>query len=134
MESGDIAKTIIKTLHPEISPYAILIFGSYGQNRTHDESDIDIAFLSKTKINAADIFFVAQRLAELLGKEVDLVDLSESSTVFQSQVISTGKLIYCNNPSLWNAFQIVVLKKYAKLNEERKVVLDAIVRDGSIYD
>jgi len=34
---------------------------------------------------------------------------------------------------LMTNYNIRVFKEYAKLNEERKIILDAIERDGKIY-
>ena len=94
------------------------------------ESDIDIAFLSEKKLSAYDVFMVGQELAGLLNRDVDLVDLSISSTVFQARVITTGKVIYCNNDTKRMLFEMVTLKKYARLNEERRHIMDKLFKRG----
>lgn len=124
---------IIKFLQAKINPDVIYLFGSVAKGQMHSESDIDIAYLGQKKLNAYEIFMIAQGLADKLKMEVDLVDLEQSSTVFQAQVIGTGKVIYCGNQDRRMLFEMVALKKYARLNEERKVILDKIRESGSIY-
>jgi hypothetical protein len=80
-----------------------------------------------------DIFMIAQGLADLLKQPVDLVDLNKASTVFQAQVVGTGQIIYCTDEVRRMYFEMKVLKMYAKLNEERKSILDRIMESGSIY-
>jgi hypothetical protein len=75
---------------------------------------------------------IGQKLASLLDREVDLVDLSKASTVFQVQVVSTGKVIYCNDERRRMFFEMTVLKKYAMLNEERQCILEEIRERGTI--
>lgn len=126
-------KIIMEFLQAKLAADVIYLFGSAAKGHTHAESDIDIAYLSEQKFNAYEIFMVAQGLADKLRKEVDLVDLDQSSTVFQTQVIGTGKVIYCSNQEKRRIFEMVALKKYTRLNEERKVILDKIRESGSIY-
>lgn len=124
---------IIEYLQEKINPDVIYLFGSAAKGQMHSESDIDIAYLGEKKLNAYEIFMIAQGLADKLKKEVDLVDLEQSSTVLQAQVIGKGKVIYCRNQEMRMLFEMVALKKYARLNEERKVILDNIRESGSIY-
>ena len=66
---------------------------------TFDQSsDIDVAFLSDNKVpDQYEIFGIAQEIASILHQDVDLIDLSLASTVFQAQIVSTGKVIYCTD-------------------------------------
>lgn len=43
------------------------------------------------------LFIAAQELAAQIGQDVDLIDLGSASTVFQAQIVHTGKIIYCTN-------------------------------------
>lgn len=126
-------KQILKVLIPHINPYLIILFGSTAQGRIREESDIDIAFLSDTTISAYELFTIGQELANEIDREVDLVDLNTSSTVFQAQVVSTGEVLYCNDDKRRMEFEMKVLAMYARLNEERQVVIDAIRESGTVY-
>ena len=117
----------------KLNPYLIFLFGSTAKGKMGKESDIDIGFLSDKKLSSYEIFMIAQELAGHLGREVDLVDLNQASTVFQMQVISSGKVIYCQNDTRRKLFEMVVFKKYTRLNEERRVILEKIKERGSVY-
>lgn len=131
---NEIESLINKFLIEKLSPFLIIIFGSYSKGSQHSQSDIDIAYLSDRSINEYDSFMLAQELADQLKCDVDLVDLNVVSTVFQTQIITTGKVIYCQDHSKRVNFEMKTLKMYAKLNEERKIVLDKIKESGAVYD
>ncbi|KUO49323.1 MAG: DNA polymerase subunit beta [Desulfitibacter sp. BRH_c19] len=126
-------ESIINYLLEKVDPYLIILFGSVAKGYMRADSDVDLGFLSDKKLDNYEIFLIAQGLADILGREVDLVDLDQASTVFQAQVISSGKVIYCNNEKRRKLFEIVVLKKYVRLNEERKPILEKIKERGNIY-
>ena len=48
----------------------------------------------------------AQELADIFNREVDLINLNTSSTVFIAQVIGTGKIIYCSDETKRMYFQM----------------------------
>lgn len=121
---------IRRHLLKKISPYLIIIFGSAISGRMLPESDIDIAFLSEQKLDVYDVFMVGQKLAGLLDRNVDLVDLQRASTVFQARVVTTGQVIYSADENKRMVFEMVTLKKYARLNEERKRIVDRLFERG----
>lgn len=75
----------------------------------------------------------AQELADIFNREVDLINLNTSSTVFKAQVVGTGKRIYCTDETKRMYFEMRVLKSYAMLNEEREVILKKIKERGTVY-
>ncbi|AGL03852.1 putative nucleotidyltransferase [Desulfoscipio gibsoniae DSM 7213] len=126
---------LIKTyLQEQIAPYLIIIFGSALTGKMLPDSDIDIAFLAEQKFSAYKLFMIGQHLADKLGRDVDLVDLNTASTVFQARVLTTGKVIYCTDETKRMLFYMLTLKKYARLNEERKQIIDRIAIRGTRYD
>jgi predicted nucleotidyltransferase len=125
---------IIKTyLIEKISPYLIYLYGSAAKGTMRKDSDVDIAFLSDTEHSAYDIFMMAQGLAGVLGRDVDLIDLKKASTVFKAQVVGTGKVIYCSDENRRMVFEMTSFKEYALLNEERQCILDKIKKRGTVY-
>jgi uncharacterized protein len=119
----------------KINPSFIIVFGSYAKNNTHTESDIDIAFYCPKLNNSNyDIYILAQELADILKIEIDLVNLSTASTVFKAQIFTTGLIIYSKDDTLLKKQQMVALSMYAKLNEERKIILNKINESGTIYE
>ncbi|WP_242220047.1 type VII toxin-antitoxin system MntA family adenylyltransferase antitoxin [Bacillus cereus group sp. BfR-BA-01380] len=128
-----IASIIVK-LKETVNPYWIIVFGSTAQNRTRADSDIDIAYVSDVVLDNYERFLLAQELANIAHSDVDLVDLSQASTIFQAQIIHEGKTIYCSDEERKIVFEMKVLKMYARLNEERRVIFDDIKKRGAIHE
>lgn len=104
----------------KLNPYLIYLFGSSVKGVFRQDSDIDIAFLSDKEVSEYEIFMIAQELADILKREVDLIDLKNASTVFKAQVVGNGEVIYCNDDTRRMYFQMYAFKDYAILNEERE--------------
>ncbi len=120
---------LIKTL----DPYLIMLFGSSVNGSLRADSDVDLAYLSDRQLSAYDLFMLSQQIASLLGRDVHLLDLNQVPTVMQAQVIAKGKVILDRDTSRRQEFFILVLKKYARLNEERAPILAKIKERGSIF-
>jgi predicted nucleotidyltransferase len=123
----------IQVLKEEFNPIVIYLFGSAARNQLRKDSDIDIAFLTEKEIDPYVCFMKAQELADIFKRDVDLIDLNTSSTVFKAQVVGTGKRIYCSDETKRMYFEMRALKAYAMLNEEREVILKKIKESGSVY-
>lgn len=111
----------------ELEAELIYLFGSYAGGKARDNSDLDLAFLSSKEIDDYQRFLTAQKLASKLDIDIDLVDLAEASTVFKTQIIQ-GKLIFAKNKQQKQQFELLTLKKYSRLNEERKEIIEKIER------
>ncbi|WP_100333455.1 type VII toxin-antitoxin system MntA family adenylyltransferase antitoxin [Bacillus alkalisoli] len=127
-------ETISDFLIKEVNPYYITVFGSMAKGTARKDSDIDIAFLSDEKFEPYDLFIIAQGLASIIDRDVDLIDLNEASTVFQAQIVGTGEIIFCTDEYRKAIFEMKTFKMYAKLNEEREVVFKRIMESGQIYE
>lgn len=120
---------VVSTLLP-FDPAVIYLFGSFGTPAQHASSDVDIAFLPGILVSPMVCFEVANRLAQSLGREVDLIDLSQASTVLRKEVLRTGIPLAVANLSRRDDFEMRTLADYARLNEERRPVLIALGHDG----
>lgn len=69
----------------------------------------------------------------LAGRDVDLVDLRAASTVLRARVIAEGERLFCAAESLCAEFEDVAFSAYARLNEERRAILQDIQQRGSVY-
>ncbi len=127
---ADIVRLASKNLPGLISIYR---FGSWGTPHERTDSDIDLAVLFQSATDSAYLWKVAQGIAKVIGKDVDLVDLLQASTVMRMQVISTGKRLYCSNPIICERFEDYVYVAYARLNEERRGILEDIKQHGTVY-
>lgn len=123
----------IETIKRTCNPFVIYLFGSFAKGEYKQDSDIDIAFLSETTVDGYTLFMLAGELAELFGREVDLIDLKTSSTVFKAQVVGTSKVLYCNDEQKRLLFEMRALKEYALLNEEREPILRRIKEEKTVY-
>ncbi len=125
---------IKKDFIEEVKAVFVLIFGSYAKGNVRDESDLDIAYYADKKLSPYERFIYAQKLADTLGMEIDLVDIREVDTVFAAQIFSTGEVIYCRDESIFNRERMKALSMYAHLNEQRAEILQGIMKRGSIYE
>ncbi|HEC12891.1 MAG TPA: nucleotidyltransferase domain-containing protein [Acidiferrobacteraceae bacterium] len=112
---------------------AIYRFGTWGTPNERPDSDIDLAILSVVRIDPVLCWDIAQELAALAHREVDLINLREASTVMRSQVIAHGQRLYCSDEEKCGEFEDMVFVAYAHLNEERREILKDARKRGSIY-
>lgn len=125
---------IINVLTEKLSPQFIYLFGTAAAGKLRSDSDVDIAFFSNDDMAAYEVFILAQELAAMIGRDVDLINLREASTVLKAQIVGTGKVIYEVSRNKTNEFQIRVLKEYALLNEERQEILERIYEREEDYE
>jgi predicted nucleotidyltransferase len=134
MEYQDLVeKKITEYLRDKLSPFLIYLFGSYAKGHIRPDSDVDIAFLSDEEQNDYLIFSAAQGLADIIKRDIHLIDLKRATTVLQMQVVGTGKVIFCDNDIKRANFEMLTMKKYARLNEERQIILDGVKERGNIF-
>jgi predicted nucleotidyltransferase len=112
---------------------ALYRFGSQAKGNIRPESDVDLAVLARHPIPALRRFELAQELAAQLHRDVDLVDLRSASTVMRMQVISTGECLFKVCDQLQGEFEDLVYSTYARLNEERREILNDVRTRGSVY-
>lgn len=111
----------------------IYIFGSYLKSTYKKDSDIDIAFLSEEKINNIKRWEISSILADELKRDIDLIDLRSASTVMKAQIVFKGSSIYESDKNKREMFEMLALSDYARLNEERKEIIERIKREGIVY-
>ncbi|GAO34810.1 DNA polymerase subunit beta [Sulfuricella sp. T08] len=112
---------------------AVYRFGSWGTQQERRESDIDLAVLPLQPLPPLVRWETAQKLAKMLSRDVDLVDLRAASTVMRSQVVAQGERLYCRDEAVVGLFETTVFSEYARLNEERREILADIRARGSVY-
>jgi predicted nucleotidyltransferase len=112
---------------------AIYQFGSHGTPFEIAGSDLDLAVYAGKPLPAAEVWFVAQELAVLVGRDVDIVDLGAASTVMRAQVVSTGERLWCSEEVACEKFEDYVYSSYARLQEERRGIVEDVLKRGSVY-
>jgi hypothetical protein len=78
-------------------------------------------------------FDLQERLASAFGLSVDLVDLRAASPVMAIQVIGKGRLLLDNDASARGRFEDLTYGLYARLNEERRGILQRVAAEGTVY-
>ena len=131
--SRDCKKKIIDFLKKEFQPKFIYLFGSFAKGEGREDSDIDLAFFTEKAINPYELYLASNNLSSVVQRDVQIIDLKDISTVFAAQIVGTREVLYCEDEIFMANYEIRAFKDYAKLNEERKVVLDAIKKDGRVY-
>ena len=106
---------------------AAYLLGSAASGRLRSDSDIDIAVLSRKHgyLPADARLHLSGRLAEVLGRPVDLGVLSTSNVVYAKEAIATGRLIFERDHRVTARFAMLALSMYASLQEARREVLRA---------
>ncbi len=113
--------------------HAVYLFGSAATGDLRPESDVDLAVLLPSILPPLRRWEIQETLAATLGRNVDLVDLRSASTVLKAQIITTGVVAY--DPA-WTErafFEATQLSAYARLQEERRGILEDIHARGSIH-
>lgn len=130
MDYGGAAR-IIREVVPDV--VAVYRFGSTVGGQNHAESDVDLAFLPRAPLDPLRRFELQERIAVVLRRNVDLVDLRAVSTVMQMQVVSTGETLAVFDQTERERFEMYVYSSYARLNEERKAILEQVLREGTVH-
>ena len=86
----------ILSCYPDLK--GIYLYGSFGTSYERPESDVDLAVLLAEPANTVELWDLAQELAIMLNRDVDLIDLiAVTSTIFRHQIVTTGQRIFCQN-------------------------------------
>ena len=112
---------------------AIYRFGSTATGVENAESDIDIAVLAPRALDPLFRFELQERLASVLHRSVDLVDLRAASPVMAMQVVAHGRLLDDAMPDARGLFEDRVFGSLARLNEERRGILERVAAEGTVY-
>ena len=112
---------------------AVSLFGSTVTGTSTPGSDLDLAILCPRSLDPLLRFGLQERLASTLGRPVDLVDVRAASPVMAMQVVATGRLLLDADPEARGLFEDRTLGAYARLNEERRGILQRIATEGTVY-
>jgi predicted nucleotidyltransferase len=130
-----LAAHIIRQHYPQLE--AISLFGSYAQGTPWPQSDIDLAVLLPAALAHKEPPMVlspcVSELSMKLQRDIDLVNLRQVSTVFQNEIIHTGRWIDITNEEAVLAFEMQVLSAHQKLNEERADIIESFLTTKRAY-
>lgn len=130
----DIKKIIHTAVHFLPGIQAIYLFGSHAHSKARADSDVDIAFFGTDKYTQEESIHLCLLLSSQLNKDFDCIDLKNTNTAFATHIIDSGILIYGPDKNKITSFEMTLLSMYAHLSEERKDIIDDIIKRGSIYE
>ncbi len=125
------AVEVLKEAVPDL--VAVYCFGSTSSGTAGPDSDVDLAVLAHARLDAQARSELQDRLASVFRRPVDLVDLRAASTVMAMQVVGAGTVLCESDPAERARFEDLTFSLYARLNEERRGILDRVAREGAVY-
>ena len=135
MNPNDIIVRIIQEHYPAVQ--GVYLFGTYATADEWPDSDVDIAMLLPPHEASQQPQLMLtpchDALADALERPVDLLNAREVSTVFQNQIVQSGRLLYTGDEYAVAEFEMLTLSLYQKLNEERAGILEAFQATGKAY-
>lgn len=133
-ENGRDDDLVIETLRGALpGVVAIYRFGSTATGQAGRDSDVDIAVLPSAPLDPAFRFDLQETLAVALHRSVDLVDLLRASTVMRMQVLESAVLLFEHETAARLRFETAACSSYARLNEERRAILEQVRKEGTVY-
>ena len=109
------------------------LFVDAGSEFERADSDLDIAVLAEHKLGFEECLNLATRLSRLVGRDVDIVDMRTIPVTLRVQIAASAARLYASDTSRTGEFESRAFSDYARLNEERRGILDDVRRRGRIY-
>jgi predicted nucleotidyltransferase len=112
---------------------SVYLFGSHAAGLARADSDVDLAFYARRALPREHVFALAGDLAELLRRDVDLVDLAAAPTILQMQAIGEGTLLAAPDSLAAALFEVRVMRDYQDLKERRAEIEADIAARGRVH-
>ena len=111
------------------------LFGSYANGKYNENSDIDIAVMYKEQVNEYDHAGKSIDVSRVFSDiSVDYIDLERVNVFLQFEILSKGKIIYCEDEQGLIDFTRRVQDLYIEMDYERKKYIQTVLReDGEDY-
>ncbi|MBA0167768.1 MULTISPECIES: type VII toxin-antitoxin system MntA family adenylyltransferase antitoxin [Pectobacterium] len=120
---------IVLTLKKQMPDIKIIyLFGSQATSNARADSDIDIAIMATKVLDPIERWELANQLAKAVGRDVDLVDLLQASTVLKMEIVRNGKLLY-DAEATAGEFEMTTLSMYQHLQQERADIIRSFHQD-----
>ena len=110
------------------------LFGSAAGGAMRPDSDVDIAVWQAAPLPAADRFAAACAAAEVLNRDVDLLDFQQLPTPMQLQVIQSGRLLFAADPLQPLNLQARVMREFQDMQRWRAPMVGELtqrLREGT---
>jgi len=101
MNDQVIEQKLIEALSKYTELKLVILFGSFATGKQTEQSDIDIGVAAKTKLTADKKLEIIKAIAKVAQRPVDLVDLQQKQQPIMTQVMTSGKKLYCHDTALY---------------------------------
>ena len=98
MITRDQIDRIVDFLEGRFGLDTLWLYGSEAEGTAKPDSDLDLAALFRQRTEPLAVFDARTDLEEILHREVDLVDLDQTSPVLGMQVLKHGHLLVDRDP------------------------------------
>ena len=134
-EGQEAVKDLIAPLFAamEGGPFAVYLYGSRACGSARPGSDYDIALVAPAPLERAKLDGIRDALEDLLSCDVDCVDMREIPLTLAAQVLDSGIVLIEGDRKERAMVETRLMSLYATLNEERRGILEDIVKRGSVY-
>jgi len=106
-------KKLFKKIAQKYSLELILLFGSKISEKTHKESDFDVAYLSKKDLNLEEESRLIIEFSPIFRSEnIDLVNLKKSPPLLFYAVFKNCQVLYEREPFTFASLRSYAFKKY----------------------
>lgn len=112
---------------------AVYRYGSAGSIHEREDSDLDIAILAGHPLTFKERCSLGVDLMRVAGRDVDLNDLRRLPVTLRVQIVTGGIRLYAADTAAAEEYDSRTLSDYARLNEERRGILEDIQQRGRIY-
>ena len=109
------------------------VFGSQATGAAREGSDVDLAVFAGRPIKREELLENAERVARLVRREVDLIDLADANPILQMQVLREGRLIAAPDPTSIGLFELRALRDYRDLKRRRAGIEADIMARGRVH-
>lgn len=91
----------------------LLLFGSRVSQFLNKESDFDVAYLPKKKVDFQSEYRLNYELTKVFGSDrVDTVDLEKSPPLLTQQIFQSHQILFCSDRKVYNLYKIYAFKRF----------------------
>jgi uncharacterized protein len=112
---------------------AIYLYGSAARGDAGPTSDVDIGVVLPPGRQLADRLDLAARLAAVLGREVDLVDLRQAGDFLRMEVLREGRTLYVRDADQLLEWEARAMSSYCDHRFRIRELLEDFSRTGVGY-
>jgi uncharacterized protein len=113
--------------------WAFYVYGSVARGNARPDSDVDLAVLLPPGHKLPDRLRLIAKLANALGRDIDLVDLREVGDFLRMEVIGQGETFYVADPDRLLGWEAQAISAYREHRFHIREILDDFSRTGVGY-